>query len=119
MGPAFRRGRGPRRLQRSEEDPMATGTTDSLPRRAAPPDTRGSSSRPSVVTLAGGIAAIVLVLAGTAIVQAARAIEGPALTPTCVAEGLTHFTPAVGNALPTGIKGAEGVCNIVQALKSP
>ena len=35
---------------------MATGTTDSLPGRAAPPDTRGSSSRPSVVTLAGGMA---------------------------------------------------------------
>ncbi len=98
---------------------MATGTTDSLPGRQAPPDTRGSSSRPSVVTLAGGIAAIVLVLAGTAIVQAARAFDGPALTPTCVAEGLTHFTPAVGNGLPTGIKGAEGVCNIVEALKSP
>jgi His/Glu/Gln/Arg/opine family amino acid ABC transporter permease subunit len=73
----------------------------------------------SLSVLAGGIAAIVVILGGSAIVQAARAVANPALTPACKAEGLTHFTPAAGTGLPTGIKGAENVCNIVEALRSP
>src|SRR5262249_3207601 len=84
------------------------------PSREHPPATRGSPSPRSRAILAAGAAAILLVLAGTGVVQVARAVRSPALTPTCVAQGLTHFDAA---ALK-GIKGAEGVCNIVEGLRS-
>src|SRR5438552_1215852 len=92
-------------------------TTPSLVRES-PPDTRGSGSPRSTAVLVAGAAAVILVLAGSGVVQLARAIQSPALTPTCVAQGLTHYIPATPPALPKGIKGAEGVCNIVEALRS-
>jgi His/Glu/Gln/Arg/opine family amino acid ABC transporter permease subunit len=97
---------------------MDAEATDTSPSRGSPPDTRGSPSPRSTAILAAGIAAILMVLVGSAIVQAARALQGPALTPTCVAQGLTHYVPATPPAFPKGIKGAEGVCNIVEALRS-
>src|SRR5262249_4654527 len=84
------------------------------PSREHPPDTRGSPAPRSRAILAAGAAAILPVLAGSGVVQLARAVQSPALTPTCVAQGLVHFEAA---ALK-GIKGAEGVCNIVEGLRS-
>ncbi len=83
-----------------------------------PPDTRGSASPRSRAILAAGAAAILLVLAGTGVVQLARAVQSPALTPTCIAQGLTHYLPATASTVAKGIKGAEGVCNIVEGLRS-
>jgi His/Glu/Gln/Arg/opine family amino acid ABC transporter permease subunit len=96
-------------------DAVGTGTA---PPRETAPDTSGSTSPRSAATLAAGIAAILLVLAGTGLVQAARAISGPPLSATCIVQGLTHFVPATPPAFPKGIKGAEGVCNIVEGLRS-
>ncbi len=84
--------------------------------RTTPPDTRGPSSRLSAGTLGLGIASVVTVLAGTAVVQARYARAGGPLTPECNRHGLLHFvpTPPPGR----GIKGAEGVCHIVGGLRS-
>src|SRR5262245_25616497 len=84
------------------------------PSRDHPPDTRGSPSPRSRAILAAGAAAVLLVLAGTGVVQIARAVQSPALKQTCIGQGLTHYDPV---ALK-GIKGAEGVCNIVEGLRS-
>jgi polar amino acid transport system permease protein len=93
---------------------MDERASTSSPVGESPPDTRGSGSPRSTAVVVAGAAAVLLVLAGTGFVQALRAIQSPALTPTCVAQGLTHYDPVTLK----GIKGAEGVCNIVEGLRS-
>ena len=84
--------------------------------RTTPPDTRGPSSPLSAGTLGLGIASVVTVLVGTAVVQARYALAGGPLTPVCNRYGLLHFVP---KPFPgRGIKGAEGVCHIVEGLRS-
>jgi His/Glu/Gln/Arg/opine family amino acid ABC transporter permease subunit len=73
-----------------------------------PPDTRGPSSPLSrAIVFLGGVA-LVLVLGGTIAIQVGRAVQGGVLTQGCVDVGL----------LPK-FAGARGVCNIVEALRSP
>jgi polar amino acid transport system permease protein len=73
-----------------------------------PPDTRGPSSPLSLTIVSLGAVAISLVLGGTIAIQLGRAIQGGVLTQGCVEVGL----------LPK-FEGARGVCNIVEALRSP
>jgi polar amino acid transport system permease protein len=73
-----------------------------------PPDTRGPSSRFPMSVLWLGIASIGLALGGTLLIQLGRALQGGVLTQSCVDVGL----------LPR-IRGARGVCNILEALRSP
>jgi len=79
-----------------------------------PPDTRGPSAPLPRGVLALGTAALGLVLIGTVTIQIWFAVAGGALTNACVEKGLTHYDPASGN----GIKGAEGICHMVTALRS-
>jgi polar amino acid transport system permease protein len=82
----------------------------------SPPDVRGPTSPlPASIYAAGG-AALTLVLVGTAIVQLRYGIAGGPLTQACRAEGLKPFDP--NNVSNHGIKGAEGVCHIVEGLRS-
>jgi polar amino acid transport system permease protein len=73
-----------------------------------PPDTRGPSSPLSRSILGLGIASIGLVVGGAILIQVGRALEGGVLTQGCVDVGL----------LPR-IQGARGVCNVIEALRSP
>jgi His/Glu/Gln/Arg/opine family amino acid ABC transporter permease subunit len=85
--------------------------------RETPPDVRGPTAPLPASTFAGGIVALTLVLVGTAVLQIAYALGGNPLTAACKAAGLTHFSPKA--ALDKqGIKGAEGVCHIVESLRS-
>ena len=73
-----------------------------------PPDVRGASAPLPRAIFATGAIALALVLAGTILLQIGYAIRGGTLTPECRAAGLA----------PTDA-GAQGVCNIVTALRSP
>ena len=95
---------------------VATTTPEREPR--TPPDVRGSSAPASLGNLVTGAASLVAVLVGSALVQAWFALRAGALTPACIAEGLTHYVPAHGNVQAKGIVGAEGVCHIVEGLRS-
>ncbi|HYY06993.1 MAG TPA: amino acid ABC transporter permease [Actinomycetota bacterium] len=75
---------------------------------AQPPDTRGPSTPFPTLILWLGLASLGLVLGGTLLIQFGRAIQGGVLTESCVNVGI----------LPR-IKGARGVCNILEALGSP
>src|SRR5438094_3825273 len=96
---------------------MATSTEQAATTAPeSPPDVRGPTARLPAAVFAAGIAALVLVLAGTATVQVRYAISGGPLTKACLAEGLKPFNPnSVSNP---GTKGAEGVCHIVEGLRS-
>jgi His/Glu/Gln/Arg/opine family amino acid ABC transporter permease subunit len=72
-----------------------------------PPDVRGSTALFPASTLAAGAASLGVVIVGSILVQGAYALFGGPLSDECVALGLR---PDVG--------GAEGVCHIVQGLKS-
>jgi His/Glu/Gln/Arg/opine family amino acid ABC transporter permease subunit len=94
-------------------------TIDPAPRAhgATPPDVRGPTAPLPAGTFVAGIAALALTLGGTIAVQIWYALVGGPLTPFCLKEGLKSFNP---NA-PTGskgLKGAEGVCHIVEGLRS-
>lgn len=82
--------------------------------RPQPPDVRGPTAPVPLAILVGGGLALALVLVGTLAVQIAYAVANPALTAVCKANGLTHFDPRTQN----GIKGAEGVCHIIEAARS-
>jgi polar amino acid transport system permease protein len=84
--------------------------------QARPPDVRGPTAPLPAAILAAGIAALTLVLAGTAAIQARYALAGGPLTANCRAEGLKPFDP--NNVSDRGVKGAEGVCHIVEGLRS-
>ncbi len=89
------------------------------PESEMPPDTRGPSSPLSGSTLGAGVASLAVVLGGPGVVEIARAISSPPLTAACLGEGLTPYVAASGNHLASGIKGSQGVCNIIEALRSP
>lgn len=79
-----------------------------------PPDTRGPTA-PYPVTMFGlGIAAIVLVLGGTFLLQLLYAANGPGVTPGCREE----LTIDIAGELRL-VTGAEGVCHVVEAITSP
>jgi His/Glu/Gln/Arg/opine family amino acid ABC transporter permease subunit len=82
-----------------------------------PPDVRGPTAPLPAGTLAAGIASLVLALGGTFAVQAAYAIWGGPLSKFCRDEGLKSLNPGapVGSR---GLKGAEGVCHVVEGLRS-
>jgi polar amino acid transport system permease protein len=98
---------------------MATTEEDrKLPQdRATPPDVRGPTAPlPAGIFALGGLA-IGAVLLGSAAVQISYAVSNPPLTPACTAlpfPGLIHFDPTTQK----GIKGAEGVCHIIEAARS-
>ncbi|HEY3211127.1 MAG TPA: amino acid ABC transporter permease [Actinomycetota bacterium] len=84
--------------------------------REQPPDVRGPTAPLPAGILAMGLAALAAVLAGTLIVQLFYAVAGGPLTASCKAEGLTHFNPK--NTSRPGIRGAEGICHGVEAVRS-
>jgi His/Glu/Gln/Arg/opine family amino acid ABC transporter permease subunit len=91
----------------------ATAATEARSREH-PPDVRGPTSPLPAGTLATGAVALGAALVGTALVQAWYAVRGGGLTQTCMEEGLTHYDPVK----KTGIKGSEGVCHVVEGLRS-
>jgi His/Glu/Gln/Arg/opine family amino acid ABC transporter permease subunit len=73
-----------------------------------PPDVRGATSPlPRAILLTGALA-LAMVIGGTILLQIGYAVRGGTLTQECTAAGLK----------PTDA-GAQGVCNIVSALRSP
>ena len=92
---------------------MATVTTE----HARPPDVRGPTSPFPLAVFVLGAAALAAIVLGTAAVQVAHAVSGGGLTAACRAEGLTPFREISGN-LSKGVRGAEGVCHIVEAARS-
>jgi His/Glu/Gln/Arg/opine family amino acid ABC transporter permease subunit len=72
------------------------------------PDIRGPTAPLPVATLGLGIASLALVLGGTLILQILSAMGGGDLTPYCVELGLNPR-----------IAGSTGVCEIVEAIRSP
>jgi polar amino acid transport system permease protein len=74
-----------------------------------PPDTRGQSGPFPRSVLLGGCLAIALVLGGTIALQVGYVIQGGSLTPRCAEAGLELRTSV----------GARGVCNVIEAVKSP
>jgi His/Glu/Gln/Arg/opine family amino acid ABC transporter permease subunit len=76
---------------------------------ATPPDTRGPSAPFPRGILIGGCLALALVLGGSIALQLGYAIQGGSITPRCVAAGL-ELNKSVG---------ARGVCNVIEAAKSP
>ena len=100
-------------VRRSEAGPEAVAP------RTEPPDVRGASSPWARSIFAAGIAALVLVIGGgVALVQAVYALEGGRITPECRAVGLVPFKPQTATSPASGIRGAEGVCNIVEAIRA-
>jgi len=63
-----------------------------------------------------GIGSLSLVLGGTALVQARYAIAGGPLGQGCLRAGLRPYHPK--DITNPGIRGAEGVCHIVEGLRS-
>jgi His/Glu/Gln/Arg/opine family amino acid ABC transporter permease subunit len=86
--------------------------------RTGPPDVGGTSSPWALSIFAAGIAALVLVIGGVALVQVAYALQGGRITSGCRAVGLVPFAPQTPTSPATGIRGAEGVCNIVEATRA-
>jgi polar amino acid transport system permease protein len=98
-------------VRRSEAGPGAVAP------KTGPPDVRGTSSPWARSIFAAGITALVLVIGGVALVQIAYALQGGRITPGCRAVGLVPFTPQTETSPAAGIRGAEGVCNIVEAAQ--
>ena len=81
--------------------------------QGGPPDTRGPTAPLPLGILAAGIAALVVLLAGSVVVQVAQANSGNVVTQECEAEGVRAETSG-----GSPVKGAVGVCNIVEAIRS-
>ena len=72
-----------------------------------PPDTRGATAPFPASVLAIGLAALLVVVIGTVVIQVDYAVVGPPLSADCISVGVDHdFT------------GAAGVCHIVEGLRS-
>jgi polar amino acid transport system permease protein len=93
--------------------------TDSAPVAGAvgPPDVRGPTAPLPAAVFGAGIGSLGLVLLGSAVVQVTYAIRGGGLTSGCRSAGLRPFNP--NNVTNQGLKGSQGVCHIVEALRSP
>lgn len=97
---------------------MSTSAAEISPTqgRERAPDVRGPTGPLPLAAFVTGIAALVLVLGGTAAVQIAYAANGSPLTPACRAQGLTPFNAnSISNP---GIKGASAICHILEAAVS-
>lgn len=81
----------------------------------SPPDTRGSSAPVPAGIFAAGVLAIVVVLGGSLFTQFIYAATNKDLSATCL-DRMT--SPGVPGEDPIVLKGASGVCHIVDALKS-
>jgi His/Glu/Gln/Arg/opine family amino acid ABC transporter permease subunit len=98
---------------------MSTPAAETSPPqdRERAPDVRGPTGPLPLAIFIAGIAALALVLGGTAVVQIAHAVNGSPLTPECRAQGLTPFNPnSISNP---GIRGASSICHILEAAVSP
>jgi His/Glu/Gln/Arg/opine family amino acid ABC transporter permease subunit len=82
---------------------------DSAVTDLSPPDIRGMSGPFPRGIFIGGWLAIALVLGGTIVLQLGYAAQGGSITPRCSAAGL-EINKTVG---------ARGVCNVIEAVKSP
>jgi His/Glu/Gln/Arg/opine family amino acid ABC transporter permease subunit len=89
--------------------------TESAAKQAGAPDTRGTSSPLARGVLIVGAAALVLVLAGTVLVQVDWALNGGPISQECIDRGIIPFDPGPP---PRGSEGALGVCHIVEGLRS-
>ncbi len=96
---------------------MSTATDPAtMTSREGPPDVRGPTAPLPAGIFASGIAGVALVLGGTGLVQLWYALFGGPLTASCRAAGLTPFRPK--NVSNPGVRGAEGVCHIVEGFHS-
>lgn len=77
-----------------------------------PPDTRGGTSPLPASILGAGATALVSVVGGTLLLQVIYAVSGGSITPTCQEQ----LAVGVERELP---RGARGICNILEALRSP
>jgi His/Glu/Gln/Arg/opine family amino acid ABC transporter permease subunit len=79
---------------------------------SGPPDVRGPTSPLPATTFGAGLAALLLVLAGTFVLVVIGGVREAPVTPYCAAEGIvdTGSNP---------ITGARSVCGITEALGSP
>ena len=78
-----------------------------------PPDTRGPTAPLPLGIFLAGVAALVVLLGGTVLIQVVQANTGDVVTADCEAEGVRAKTSS-----GTPVKGAVGVCNIVEAMRS-
>ena len=79
---------------------------------AGPPDTRGGTAPLPAAILGAGAAALVAVLGGTLLLQVVQALTGDTITPVCNEQ----LAVGIESELP---RGALGICNILEALRSP
>ena len=82
---------------------------------AGAPDTRGTTSPFARGVFIVGAAALILVLAGTVLVQIDWALNGGPISQDCIDRGIIPFDP--GPPI-RGSEGALGVCHIVEGLRS-
>src|SRR2546428_4388217 len=88
---------------------MADATSqDTSIGQSTPPDVMGPSAPLPQAILTAGAVALVLVAAGTLVLQLIVAMRGGSVTTGCLAAGLTPK-----------ITGARGLCNVVETLRSP
>lgn len=83
------------------------------------PDTQGTGSAWSNAVLGVGFLAMGGLTAGIVIIQAAFALGPRTVTARCISRGIIPFKAAIPPALPTGNKGAPGMCHILEGLLSP
>ncbi len=82
------------------------------------PDTAGATSPLALAIFIVGATAVILVLAGTLVIQLDYAVNGGPVTQSCVDQGIIPFTPGTDTSPPTGSEGALGVCHIVEGFTS-
>ena len=86
---------------------------------AEAPDTQGTGSRWSSAVLGIGFLAMGGLTSGIVIIQVAFALGPRTVTDRCISRGIIPYKAAIPPALPTGNKGAPGMCHILEGLLSP
>lgn len=75
--------------------------------QGGPPDTRGPTAPLPLSIFLAGVAALVVLFAGTVLIQVVQAATGDVVTADCEAEGIQ-----------AQLRGSLGVCNIVEGIRS-
>jgi polar amino acid transport system permease protein len=78
-----------------------------IPPGGGPPDTRGEVAPVPAIIFSAGIAAVCLVLLGSLAIQIYQATNGGPVTAECITEGINP-----------DLRGALGVCHIVEGIRS-
>jgi His/Glu/Gln/Arg/opine family amino acid ABC transporter permease subunit len=96
----------------------ARAVADTVGGDSTAPDTRGASSPFARAVFLVGAAALIVVLAGTVVVQVDWALNGGPVTQSCIDQGIIPFVPETETTPQSGSKGALGVCHIVEGITS-